>query len=200
MAFIGRCYGLVDLQVGEIKTFRQDGQGVFFKDGSQKEVDIVIKATGFHLNQDVPKITGYSKMYPWGNVEFNMFYQAEPLLDGGQFGSAKGKVDDETGELQDVMATFIKGAQKFKEMNLPNILETKANPFGSGYVGGMLVNTHFMTYLFENQEKQKDLIDVSGTPFIQVDRLWASSIATGFGIITKRLVDTILKIPSKGEK
>lgn len=193
MAFIGGAYGLVDLQVGEIKTFRKDGQGVLFKDGSQKEVDIVIKATGFYLNHDVPKITGCQKMYPFGLVQANMWYQAEPLLDGGQFGSAKGKVEDETGELADSMMTFIRGAEKFKEMGLPNFFEPKANPFGSGYVGGMLTNTYFMTYLFENQEKQKTLVAVSGEPFIQVDKLWISAIGNGFGIIAKRLVDAILK-------
>ncbi|CAE8638874.1 unnamed protein product, partial [Polarella glacialis] len=89
LAFLGGYYGLVDLRVGEIASFRSDGQGVLLKDGSGLDCDIVIKATGFHLNDEVPAVTGYSKIHSFNLLDFNLNYGAEPLLDGGQHGSQK---------------------------------------------------------------------------------------------------------------
>merc|ERR1711920_1216101 len=58
LCFIGGFHGMVDLRVGEIARFRPDGHGVILKDGSIMDADIVIKAAGFHLNTEVPGITG----------------------------------------------------------------------------------------------------------------------------------------------
>ncbi|CAE8613591.1 unnamed protein product, partial [Polarella glacialis] len=92
LAFLGGYYGLVDLRVGEIASFRPDGQGVLLKDGSGLDCDIVIKATGFHLNDEVPAVTGYSKIHSFNLLDFNLNYGAEPLLDGGQHGSQKRQI------------------------------------------------------------------------------------------------------------
>ena len=82
-------------RVGEIQEYRNDGHGVILKDGSKLDCDIIIKATGFLLNDEVPKICGREKIYPFDVMDFNLLYGAEPLLDGAQFGSAKGRVAEE---------------------------------------------------------------------------------------------------------
>mmetsp|Transcript_62490 Transcript_62490/g.108852 ORF Transcript_62490/g.108852 Transcript_62490/m.108852 type:complete len:569 (-) Transcript_62490:30-1736(-) len=197
IAFIGGHHGMVDLDVGEIKSFNPIGDRVNYFDGREKLVDIIIKSTGFHLQDEVPKICGIHKMYPWAQLDFNMFYQAEPLLDGGQFGSSKGQMGDETGELQATMEMWMKGAAKFKELGLPDILTPKANPFGSGYMGFVLQQCYFQTWLLQNPETQKEMYSWAGAPPTPAHMMWASSMGTGTMVITQRLVKSILEADPK---
>jgi len=193
IAFIGGHHRMVDLDVGEIKTFMPSGDSVKYFDGREKLVDIIIKSTGFHLQDEVPKICGNHKMFPWGQLDFNMFYQAEPLLDGGQFGSSKGKMGDETGELQAQMDMWVKGAEKFREMGLPDILTPKANPFGSGYMGYVLQQVYFQTWLLQNEEQQKEMFEWAGEPPTPAHMMWASAQGAGMAVINQRLVKSILE-------
>mmetsp|Transcript_144699 Transcript_144699/g.262825 ORF Transcript_144699/g.262825 Transcript_144699/m.262825 type:complete len:510 (-) Transcript_144699:59-1588(-) len=193
IAFIGGHHRMVDLDVGEIKTFMPSGDSVKYFDGREKLVDIIIKSTGFHLQDEVPKICGIHKMYPWAQLDFNMFYQAEPLLDGGQFGSSKGKMGDETGELQAQMDMWVKGAEKFREMGLPDILTPKANPFGSGYMGYVLQQVYFQTWLLQNEEQQKEMFEWAGEPPTPAHMMWASAQGAGMAVINQRLVKSILE-------
>lgn len=74
VAFIAGFHGLFELRVGEINRFREDGLGVELKDGSMLDVNMIIKCTGFHLNDEVPRLTGFTKMQPYGLLDFNMNY------------------------------------------------------------------------------------------------------------------------------
>jgi len=193
IAFIGGHHGMVALDVGEIKAINPGGDRVDYVDGRDRYVDIIIKATGFHLNEDVAQMTGIKKMYPWGQLDFNLFYQAEPLLDGGQFGSVKGVKGDETGELEKNAAIWTKGAAKFKELGLPDVLSPNGNPFGSGYMGTVLQQSLLQTWLLENPQQQKDVPSWAGAPPTPADMTWASSQAAGTALITQRIVKSILE-------
>uniref|UniRef100_A0A7S1PUS0 Uncharacterized protein n=1 Tax=Alexandrium catenella TaxID=2925 RepID=A0A7S1PUS0_ALECA len=185
LAFIGGYHGMVDLRVGEIKRFTDDGQAVTLVDGSTIEADIIIKATGFHLNKEVPEITGYTKIHSFGLMDYNINYGAEPLLDGGQFGSSKGKIASEEEEL-DQMAIY-EGIQESARLGLPDIMP-RANPFGSAYVGGMLSSAYFYKWLVENPEHQQDLLATVGAPKQSNVETWVSQIGTN----TMRTVHALL--------
>lgn len=192
LAFVGGYYGMVDLKVGEIKNFRPDGHGVLLKDGSKMEADVVIKCTGFHLNSDVPGICGLSKMYPWGSLDHNMGYGAEPQLDGGQFGGSKGKVQLEVEEVNqdEIMA----GMRKMTELGFPTAwLIPRAHPYGSGYVHGMMQMHHFFDYLLAHPEEQKMLLKTAGAPVNDTTQLWASHLAQGLLAVMKRIVVALQK-------
>mmetsp|Transcript_16962 Transcript_16962/g.48431 ORF Transcript_16962/g.48431 Transcript_16962/m.48431 type:complete len:927 (-) Transcript_16962:60-2840(-) len=176
LAYIGGYHGMVDLRVGEIKKFRDDGMGVELIDGSHMDVDIIIKATGFHLNKEVPDITGYTKIHSFGLMDFNLNYGAEPLLDGGQFGSSKGKVVTEQEEEID-HAALMAGVKEAERLGLPDV-SPKANPFGSAYVGGMMASSYLYKWFLENQECQKDLLNTVGRPVQDNVQTWASQGGT----------------------
>lgn len=122
-------------RVGEIQEYRNDGHGVILKEricfGCSLKCNRMApsstatsssrslraspcslgQATGFLLNDEVPKICDRQKIYPFDVMDFNLLclilnsldvfgtdsvrYGAEPLLDGAQFGSAKGRVAEE---------------------------------------------------------------------------------------------------------
>jgi len=176
LAFIGGYHGMVDLRVGEIKCFRVDGQGVELKDGGSVDADIIIKATGFHLNREVPDITGYSTIHSFNMMDVNLNYGAEPLLDGGQFGSAKGKIETTQEDVPDEMAVYV-GAQHMQTLGLPDITP-RANPFGSAYVGGMLSSAYNFAWLVEHEEYQKDLMATVGKPIQSNVETWVSQLGT----------------------
>lgn len=198
LAFIGGWHGMVDLKVGEIQRFTSDGQGVELKDGSKMEVDIVIKCTGFHLQDVVPKITGFEKMYPSGLITTNMAYLAEPLLDGGQFGSSKGKVDSEEVQSGTDDIIFYENADKVQRLppNIAKMLQGRSNPFGSGYAGGLMVNSDFMAWMAANPEKQKHALSCWKEPRMPVIRHWVSHIGTGSWEVVKEMVGKALTGPS----
>jgi cation diffusion facilitator CzcD-associated flavoprotein CzcO/surfactin synthase thioesterase subunit len=174
LAFIGGYHGMIDLKVGEIKCFTDDGQGVELKSGERMDVDIVIKATGFHLNNEVPAITDKRKIHCTNLLGYNLNYNAEPLLDGGQFGSSKGKIDhdfEETASDEVVMAGF----HHARQLGIKEYIG-RANPFGSSYVGGMLSNTTFFRWLVEHPEYQKAVLETSGPAQVDIVEQWVSSI------------------------
>lgn len=191
MGFIAGYHGMVDLKVGEIKEFRADGQGVVLKDGRLIDCDIVIKATGFHLNDEVPKMTGHDKMYSFGLLDLNMQYGAEPLLDGGQFGSAKGNIakgeaeDTETSEKE-----LWEGVQTMQKLGLPDVSQ-RANPFGSSYAGPMLAQAYYFSWLAEHEGMQKDLIENAGPPTQGSVQLWSSVIGASTMRTVKKLVGSL---------
>mmetsp|Transcript_45037 Transcript_45037/g.106989 ORF Transcript_45037/g.106989 Transcript_45037/m.106989 type:complete len:948 (+) Transcript_45037:80-2923(+) len=179
LAFIGGYYGMASLLVGEIAEFRTDGHGVVLKDGRKLDADIIIKATGFHINRTVPDLTGRKNIHSWGCMDFNLVYGAEPILDGGQFGSQKGRVvleSDETDtktSLEELASTL----EKLNLMNLPHLDMAFGgfnNPFGSAYVGHMLSQARFNAYLVANPEIQQALIRVAGKGKLDAVELWAS--------------------------
>merc|ERR1719428_940679 len=102
------------------------------------DVDIVIKATGFHINDAVPKISGYTKQHHTTHLDFNVAYQAEPLLDGAQFGSAKGMRDSSELRISEAEEVIRANMDKLKDLPpfIHGLFQGQANPFGSGYVGG----------------------------------------------------------------
>jgi len=181
LVFVAGFHGMTNLKVGEIDRFRSDGHGVILKDGSQMDVDIVIKCTGFHLNEQVPKITGKSHMYPSSLVDFNMAYIAEPLLDGGQFGSSKGKEDSE--ELKKTGVDEILQRHQDKLVHLPKRIQDqfvmRGNPFGSGYAGGLLTQGAFTAWLAANPDKQRDVLEGGGEPRMDIVKYWASFSGIG---------------------
>merc|ERR1711971_1440788 len=153
-------------------------------DGSSLDCDIVIKATGFHLNEEVPKITGNDKIYAFDLLDFNLNYGAEPLLDGGQFGSAKGKTGSTTDGQHEAMvgdpghmdqASIAEGMAEVERLQIPDF-QVRANPFGSAYVGGMLRSTYFFKWLVENEEHQRILLESGGAPTSSAVQLWVSGI------------------------
>jgi len=194
IAFIGGHHGMVDLDVGEIKCIHPAGDRVIYHDGKERYADIIIKATGFHLNMDVAKMCGVKEMFPWGQMDFNLFYQAEPLLDGGQFGSAKGRMTDSgKGEVEDIAALYKKGSKKFRELDLPDILATRNTNFGSGYMGFVLTNVFFQTWLLQNPDQQKAAYDWAGAPPTPADMFWASAVGGDMQRITQRVVKSIVE-------
>jgi len=151
------------------------------KDGTKLDCDIVIKCTGFHLNDEVPKITGKTHMYPCSLIDFNMAYLAEPLLDGGQFGSAKG-MQDSSG----IMSTAFEDVLRDNPQKLAKVpqrilkqLVPRGNPFGSGYAGGLLSQGNFVAWLAAHPEKQRQVVEGAGRPRMDIVKYWASQIGLG---------------------
>merc|ERR1712217_287192 len=189
LAFIGGYHGMVDLKVGEIKNFRPDGHGVELRDGSKLEVDIVIKATGFHLNPDVAEITNNRKMYSFGLIDFNMNYGAEPLLDGGQFGSSKGRIEkvfEEEVAAEDVQTGFL----EMQRLGLPDVTP-RGNPFGSAYVGGMLQSAYNFAWLVDNPDYQKGLLNAAGKPEGDIIEMWVSHIGQNQGNAIQKMISRL---------
>jgi len=156
LVFIAGFHGMVDLKVGEIYRALDDGHRMELKDGSTIEADIIIKATGFLLNKQVPQITGYEKIYYNNLLDMNVAYGAEPLLDGGQFGSSKGKIEKEFASDQISDEVLEKGGKAVEFMGLD--ITPRNNPFGSSYVGGMNHGAYYLKWLVMNQDKQKALL------------------------------------------
>lgn len=177
LAFIAGYHGMASLLVGEIGSFRDDGQGVVLKDGRKLDVDIVIKATGFHLVDTIPEITGLKTMHSNGFLDFNMAYSAEMLLDGGQFGSStKGR--EESSHLaasDEQMAAVFSNKHKLPQ-DIQKLFIPRGNPFGSGYCGVAMAQNDFIAYLMENPEMQKQVLELSGQPNLSIRECWASQI------------------------
>jgi len=183
LAFIAGYHGLATLKVGEIAAYRPDGHGVVLKDGSKVDCDIIIKATGFHLNDEVPQISGRRNIHSFNLLDLNMMYGAEPLLDGAQFGSARGRVaEDEQFDYEALVA----GWMQMQKMGIPEAFQ-RNNPFGSGYAGPMYVAAWFFKWLQLNPDYQEDLLKASGEPQQDAVKMWASSIGTNMGNTIKRL-------------
>merc|ERR1712032_831364 len=174
LVFITGFQGGAALRVGEIKRCLQNGHAVEISDGSTIEVDIIIKATGFHLNNDVKKITGLTKIHSNNLLGFNFSYGAEPLLDGGQFGSSKGKMETHYSADNLPQDQIMMGFQKMGALNLD--LTPRANAFGSAYVGGMLASAYYFKYLVEHPEHQKAVLDICGEPETDITEMWVSQI------------------------
>merc|ERR1719191_2084139 len=81
---------MADCDVTEISKFLPDGHGAIMTNGKSVDFDIVVKCTGFHLNQEVVNITGHKQMFQQGYLDVNLFYTAEVLLDASQFVSPYG--------------------------------------------------------------------------------------------------------------
>eukprot|EP00930_Biecheleria_cincta_P069026 TRINITY_DN5681_c0_g2_i2.p1 TRINITY_DN5681_c0_g2~~TRINITY_DN5681_c0_g2_i2.p1 ORF type:complete len:909 (+),score=145.53 TRINITY_DN5681_c0_g2_i2:30-2756(+) len=182
LAYIAGFHGMVDLRVGEIAQCRPDGQGVVLLDGSRIDCEIIIKATGFHLNDEVPNITGKNQIYAFNMMDHNLSYGAEPLLDGAQFGSAKGRLAEEE-EIDE--SAIRRGIEKSMALGLPD-LSLRANPFGSSYVGMMLHTAYFTAWAVKNPELQECLMHVSGEPKQDVVKMWSSQISTRLGDALKK--------------
>eukprot|EP00405_Crypthecodinium_cohnii_P035735 CAMPEP_0206528806 /NCGR_PEP_ID=MMETSP0325_2-20121206/2204_1 /ASSEMBLY_ACC=CAM_ASM_000347 /TAXON_ID=2866 /ORGANISM="Crypthecodinium cohnii, Strain Seligo" /LENGTH=971 /DNA_ID=CAMNT_0054024559 /DNA_START=14 /DNA_END=2927 /DNA_ORIENTATION=- len=178
LAFIAGYHGLASLEVGEIANFREDGQGVVLKDGRKLDCDIVIKCTGFHLNEEVPKITGHHAMHPSSMIDFNMAYIAEPLLDGGQFGSLKGEVDNS--HLKSSAFEELLHHDPHKLSLIPeryhSELIPRGNPFGSGYAGQLLSQGNYVAWLAANPDKQREMLREASEPKLDMVQYWVSQI------------------------
>lgn len=179
LGFIAGYHGLATLRVGEIHEYRNDGQGVILKDGSKLDCDIIIKAgaepPGTRIHQDI---------YSYDLLDYNLLYGAEPLLDGAQFGSAKGRIAEEEQVSEEAL---YEGILQMQRKGLPDVVQ-RNNPFGSGYAGPMYVSSWFFKWLVTHPEFQKDLMEASGEPAQDAVRMWASSIGVGRQNVTKKLV------------
>jgi len=184
LVYIAGFHGLASLRVGEIKEFRKDGQGVTLMDGSSLDCDIIIKATGFHLNTEVPQITGQEKIYSFSLLNKNMGYGAEPLLDGAQFGSAKGRLAVE--EQLDETALH-NGIMEMGKLGMPDASQ-RSNPFGSSYAGMMFHHAYFFKWLFQHQDEQDALMEVSGAPSQDAVKMWSSTIGISIRDTLKHLL------------
>jgi len=197
LAYIGGSHDMVALRVGEIKHYRKDGQGVVLKDGSEVELDIVIKCTGFLMNTDVPKITGQGKIHANNLLDFNLMYSAEPILDGGQFGSSKGAASTEDIVKKDVDEIFWKNIEKVKTV-LPDYaqesFQPRGNPFGSGYVGIATVTAENLAWLSTQPEKQQQLLSHLGEPVLDTVQMWASHTGVGQFEMNKRMFVKLLQV------
>jgi len=190
IAFIAGYHGMFSLKVGEIKSFTDDGKGVELCNGERLDVDILIKCTGFHINEDVPLLTGKQKMHPYGFIDHNLQYSAEPLLDGGQFGSAKGTVEiDQTNQSVD-MEQFKRGLEVSKALGLDDNT-VQNNVFGSGQGGPGLVAAKYATWLLQNEDQQKALLKHSGEPSQDIAHLWLSQIGQYMKVTFMRLVASL---------
>jgi len=191
LAFIAGYHGMFKLQVGEIHHYRPDGTGVVLKDGGEIDCDMIIKCCGFHLNEDVPKVTGYQKMQPYGLLDFNLNYNAEPLLDGGQFGSGKDKteVNADYGFSE---ADFHKGISVFRRLGMDETcLQPMGNPFGSGQGGPIVFQSKYFLYLLDHPEEQAALLKHGGDAPQDVVNLWASQLGQYSHIVMLRLVASL---------
>lgn len=181
LAYIAGFHGMCTLGVGEIAGFLKNGQGIVLKDKREWEMDIIIKCTGFLTNHDTVEITGCDKTWPNAFLDFNLGFQAEPLLDGAQFGSTKGRVAED-GEASE-MAKQIKFIQgNFHRMSsLPEDVQEgskmKGNPFGSGYTGQMLVNFDYHAWCATVPERQKNAMGMWGDDGkLPTIRCWISEL------------------------
>lgn len=194
LAFIGGYHGLVSLDVGAIKCFRDDGQGVTLECGRDVDVDVIIKCTGFHLNDEVPQIVGTENMHPISMIDFNMSYIAETLLDGGQFGNSKGNAASSADV--DALDKVLKDNQA-KIMGMPpDILRTLAprgNPFGSGYIIMGMANADYAAWMAKNEREQAQLLESMGTPKLSSVKFWASQVGSGFTNVAKLLISRIIQ-------
>jgi len=195
LAFIGGYHGLFDIKVGEIARFTDDGKGVELQDGGILECEIIIKCTGFHITDDAANLTGIKKMHPYGLMGPNMNNYAEPLLDGGQFGSAKGaaEVEIDWGFTEEEIK---EGTKVYKELgydesNLTSMLG--GNPFGSGTCGFCRVSGKYFNWLLDNAEDQKSLLKHSGDAGMSVEQVWQSQIGRHLFATLGRLVAGLAK-------
>jgi thioredoxin reductase len=198
LAFIAGWHGMCALKVGEIAKIRPDGLGVECKDGSTIDCDVIIKCTGFLLNEDVEKITGYSKMYPIGLLDFNLNYNAEPLLDGAQFGSAKDKssmAESDKGYTQD---HFNKGIELMTNLEIDqSCIFPSGNPFGSGQGGPTRQSAMSFAWLVNHPEEQKAFLAKAGKAPQNVCRLWSSEIGNFLYLTASRIVASLSEVKSK---
>eukprot|EP00439_Symbiodinium_sp_Y106_P031253 s876_g3.t1 len=136
------------------------------------------QATGFHLNDEVPQISGRRNIHSFNLLDLNMMYGAEPLLDGAQFGSARGRVaEDEQFDYEALVA----GWMQMQKMGIPEAFQ-RNNPFGSGYAGPMYVAAWFFKWLQLNPDYQEE-----SSTLLDAVKMWASSIGTNMGNTIKRL-------------
>jgi hypothetical protein len=176
LVFIGGFHGLTSLLVGQIKKCKSDGTGVELTDGRILDADIIIKATGFHLQDQVPVITGKSKIHSFNLLDYNLHYGAEPLLDGGQFGSSKGKLAADP-TLGVNMEHFAKGLDLSAKLGLPDST-MRANPFGSAYAPGANIDALYFKWFCQNQDHQKRFLRLIGEPVQDGVTMWASEIGS----------------------
>jgi len=176
LVFIAAHQGMADLKVGEIERFLVDGHGVQLKDGTTMDCDIVIKCTGFHLNEEVPHITGKTHMHSNGLIDHNMGYIAESLLDGGQFGSAKGMEDASDIIDADADVFLLSMAHKVEQMPkcVKELFTPKSNAFGSGFAGFIQAQSHYLAWLATEPEKQNEMVEALGKPRLDLVKTWAS--------------------------
>jgi len=200
LAFVAGYHGLCDLKVGEIRGFRSDGQGVELTNGSRIDCNVVIKCCGFHLNDEVPKVTGSSKMQPYGLIDFNLNYGAEPLLDWGQFGSSKNS--DSAGS-EDVIGNivntpqFAKGMENFRKLGLKeSSMLPLGNPFGSGQGGPIDFLSRYFAWLVAHPEEQAALLEYGGPPMQEVVELWHSQIGKNS---TEMMLKLVANLATVGE-
>lgn len=201
LAFIGGYHGLVDLRVGEIARIRQDGRGVCLKDGSEIDVDIIIKCTGFHLNDEVPQVVGSSKMQSYGLIDYNLNYQAEPLLDQGQFGSAKSTdTEAENPAMKEIIELyqtkeFVRGLELYRKIGLDEEpLKPQGNPFGSGQGGPIDFLSYYFAWLVDHPEEQAALLKHGGPPSQEMVKLWSSAIGQNNSTTLMRLICALAEL------
>ncbi|CAJ1341995.1 unnamed protein product [Effrenium voratum] len=194
LAFIAGYHGLAELRVGEIARIRGDGRGVVLKDSSEIDVDIIIKCTGFHLNDEVPEVVGSSKMHPYGLIDYNLNYQAEPLLDWGQFGSSKADAAVESPAMKEIneiltKPEFHKGLEVYRNVGLDEgPLKPQGNPFGSGQGGPIDCLSRYFAWLVDHPEEQASLLKHSGAPSQEMVQLWSSQIGQNNTATLTRLI------------
>jgi len=188
LVFIAAHYGMAALTTGEIDHYKPDGTTVVLKNGTSIQADVIIKATGFHLNTDVPEISGHSKMNHLGYMDTNLIYQAEPLLDGGQFGGAKGKVELEAGKDDATEEELAAAMRSAVECGLEEMFMPRANPFGSAYVGGMRSMARHFAWAIQNEDKQRTMFELCGEPAMDVVEYWASFSGQGAAAAGKKLL------------
>jgi len=190
LVYIAAYHGLYKMKVGEIKEYTDDGRGVELKDGSRIETDFVVKCVGFHLSDTVEKVTGCTKMYPWGSLMKNVTFVAEPLLDGGQFGGAKGGAayEIDLGFTPEMFEKGVKSLQKSGDIESSNSFGGKGNPFGSGAGGPAEQSSRYIVWLLEHQAEQDAMFKVVGPPVQETTKLWASHIGQNMGLMVGRIV------------
>lgn len=208
LAFIGGYHGLVDLRVGEINRIRADGKGVVLKDASEIDCDIIIKCTGFHLNDELPEVVGTSKMHSYGLIDYNLNYQAEPLLDQGQFGSSKATDADaaETPALKEISELvqkpeFLRGLQVYRESRLDETpLKPQGNPFGSGQGGPIDCLSNYFAWLVDHPTEQAALLKHSGAPAQEMVMLWSSQIGQNNTATLVRLISALAGVDTNSDR
>merc|ERR1719469_1075658 len=122
--------------------------GVELTDGTNIECNILVKCTGFHLNDEIPQITGLNKMQPYGLMDYNLNYGAEPLLDGGQFGGSKDKAEIDLDYSGIELQHFQYGRSLLEKLGFKSAyLDPIGNPFGSGQGGPTVMNASYFSYL-----------------------------------------------------
>eukprot|EP00928_Gymnodinium_smaydae_P038965 TRINITY_DN26741_c0_g1_i1.p1 TRINITY_DN26741_c0_g1~~TRINITY_DN26741_c0_g1_i1.p1 ORF type:complete len:233 (-),score=52.59 TRINITY_DN26741_c0_g1_i1:548-1150(-) len=179
---------MVDLRVGAIDRFLPDGEGVRLVDGTCVDCDIVIKCTGFHICDEVPRICGFEKMHSNGLIDFNMAYLAEPILDSGQFAPAPTS-SSATATAESVVGGARAGASctAAAEAEIPrelqeaarSLLAPRGNAFGSGYAGGLLASCDYIAWLLVHEGHQRQLLEALGEPKHSCVGLAASELASG---------------------